>query len=223
MSTIQTSTLSFLKDIGKNNNKDWFDVNKPKYIQAKENMEGFMEAVQNKLNETDVIETFKVYRIYRDVRFSKDKTPYKTFLHGYLKREGAARRGGYWIGIEPGNTQIGGGFYGPEKDDLQRIRKEIEADGKTLTKIINDSNFKNHFGELKGEGLKTAPKGFDKEHPYVDLLRKKQFYAMKPFTDEEVTNPEFLDNVVDTLKAIRPFFDYMSDVLTTDLYGRSLV
>ena len=71
--------------------------------------------------------------------------------------------------------------------------------------------------------MKTAPKGFDKEHPYVDLLRKKQFYAMKPFTDEEVTNPEFLDNVVDTLKAIRPFFDYMSDVLTTDLNGRSLV
>lgn len=223
MSSIQKSTLTFLKDIAKNNNKNWFDVNKQNYLDAKSNMEGFMEAVQNKLNETDVIEGFKVYRIYRDVRFSKDKTPYKSYLHGYLKRQGAARRGGYWIGIEPGNTQIGGGFYGPEKDDLLRIRKEIEADGASLTNIINDANFKNHYGELKGEGLKTAPKGFDKEHPYVELLRKKQFYAMKPYTDAEVTRPDFTDNVVDTLQAIRPFFDYMSDVLTTDLNGRSLV
>lgn len=223
MSSIQKSTLTFLKDIAKNNNKNWFDVNKQNYLDAKSNMEGFMEAVQNKLNETDVIEGFKVYRIYRDVRFSKDKTPYKSYLHGYLKRQGAARRGGYWIGIEPGNTQIGGGFYGPEKDDLLRIRKEIEADGASLTNIINDANFKNHYGELKGEGLKTAPKGFDKEHPYVELLRKKQFYAMKPYTDAEVTRPDFTDNVVDTLQAIRPFFDYMSDVLTTDLNGRLLV
>lgn len=223
MAHIQKATLTFLKDIAKNNNKEWFDVHKPRYIEAKTNMESFMEAVKNKLNETDVIEDFKVYRIYRDVRFSKDKTPYKSYLHGYLKREGASRRGGYWIGIEPGNTQIGGGFYGPEKDDLLRIRKEIEADGKSLNDIITSSNFKKHFGELKGEGLKTAPKGFDKEHPYVDLLRKKQFYAMKPFTDAEVTSPDFIDNVVETLKAIRPFFDYMSDVLTTDLNGRSIV
>jgi len=223
MSAIHKSSLTFLKEISKNNNKPWFDENKPKYIEAKTNMENFMEAVQNRLNETDVIEGYKVYRIYRDVRFSKDKTPYKTYLHGYLKRAGAARRGGYWIGIEPGNTHIGGGFYGPEKDDLLRIRKEIEADGKSLYDIINAPRFKKHFGELKGEGLKTAPKGFDKEHPYVDLLRKKQFYAMKPFTDKEVTAPDFINQVVETLQAIRPFFDYMSDVLTTDLNGRSLL
>ncbi|MFT7592625.1 MAG: hypothetical protein ACI9UJ_002564 [bacterium] len=223
MTTIKGATLSFLKEIAKNNDKAWFDTNKPKYLEAKANMEGFMEAVQNRLSETDVIDGFKVYRIYRDVRFSKDKTPYKTYLHGYLKRTGAARRGGYWIGIEPGNTQIGGGFYGPEKDDLMRIRKEIEADGKTMTKIITDTKFVKHFGALKGEGLKTAPKGFDKEHPQVDLLRKKQFYAMKVFTDKEVASNKFIDDVVETLQAVRPFFDYMSDVLTTDLNGRSLI
>ena len=223
MTTIKGATLSFLKEIAKNNEKTWFDTNKPKYVEAKANMEGFMEAVQSRLGESDEIEGFKVYRIYRDVRFSKDKTPYKTYLHGYLKRAGAARRGGYWVGIEPGNTQIGGGFYGPEKDDLMRIRKEIEADGETLTKIITDANFKKHFGELKGEGLKTAPKGFDKEHPQIDLLRKKQFYAMKSFTDKQVASDHFVDDVVETLQAIRPFFDYMSDVLTTDLNGRSLI
>ncbi|MFT5725180.1 MAG: hypothetical protein ACI9JN_002304 [Bacteroidia bacterium] len=223
MSTINKSTLTFLKDISKNNNKDWFDTNKPRYIDAKTNMEGFMEDVQNRLNATDVIDRVKVYRIYRDVRFSKDKTPYKSYLHGYLKRAGASRRGGYWVGIEPGKTQIGGGFYGPEKDDLTRIRKEIEADGTTFSNIINEANFKKHFVELRGEGLKTAPKGFDKEHPHIDILRKKQFFAMKPFTDAEVESPDFINNVVETLEAIRPFFDYMSEVLTTDLNGRSLV
>jgi uncharacterized protein (TIGR02453 family) len=223
MTTIKSTTLSFLKDIAKNNNKDWFDTNKSKYLDAKSNMEGFMEAVQNKLNASDAIEGFKVYRIYRDVRFSKDKTPYKSYLHGYLKREGAARRGGYWVGIEPGNTQIGGGFYGPEKDDLMRIRKEFEADGQTINNIINDKNFVKHFGVLKGEGLKTAPKGFDKEHSNIELIRKKQFYAMKPFTDKEVASETFADDVVETLVAIRPFFDYMSDVLTTDLNGRSIL
>ncbi len=223
MPSIEKSTLTFLKDIAKNNHKDWFAENKPRYLEAKANMENFMDAVQDRLNKTDVIDGYKVYRIYRDVRFSKDKTPYKTYLHAYLKREGASRRGGYWVGIEPGNTSIGGGFYGPEKDDLLRIRKEIEADGKTMYDIVNSPNFIKHFGSIKGEGLKTAPKGFDKEHPHIDLLRKKQFYAMESFTDSEVLDPDFADKVVETLHAIRPFFDYMSDVLTTDLNGRSLI
>ena len=223
MPSIEKSTLTFLKDIAKNNHKDWFAENKPRYLEAKANMENFMDAVQDRLNKTDVIDGYKVYRIYRDVRFSKDKTPYKTYLHAYLKREGASRRGGYWVGIEPGNTSIGGGFYGPEKDDLLRIRKEIEADGKTMYDIVNSPNFIKHFGAIKGGGLKTAPKGFDKEHPHIDLLRKKQFYAMESFTDSEVLDPDFADKVVETLHAIRPFFDYMSDVLTTDLNGRSLI
>lgn len=223
MATIESSTINFLKDISKNNHKEWFDVHKPDYLKAKANMEGFMESVMSRLNETDDIEGYHVYRIYRDVRFSKNKTPYKTFLHAYLKRRGAERRGGYWVGIEPGNTSIGGGFYGPNKDDLLRIRKEFEADSKTIHGILNDKTFVKYFGKLKGDGVKTAPKGFDKEHPNIELIRRKQFYAMRPFSDKEVLSPDFIDNVVDTLRAVRPFFDYMSDVLTTDLNGRSLL
>ena len=215
--------LQFLKALSENNNRIWFEEHKAEFQTYQQEFKSFHGYVKALMEQHDHIGGHKVYRIYRDVRFSKDKTPYKTYLHGYLKRAGAARRGGYWIGVEPGNTQIGGGFYGPEKDDLLRIRKEIEADGKSLYDIINAPSFKKHFGELKGEGLKTAPKGFDKEHPYVDLLRKKQFYAMKPFADKEVTAPDFIDQVVETLQAIRPFFDYMSDVLTTDLNGRSLL
>jgi len=223
MTSISNKTLKFLKDVKSNNNKDWFDENKPRYVEAKDNMNEFMQSVMNKLNETDVIDGYKVYRIYRDVRFSKDKTPYKTYLHAYLKRSGAARRGGYWVGIEPGNTQIGGGFYGPEKDDLLRIRKEFEADSKTINQILKHPEFVSAFGELKGEGLKTAPKGFDKEHPNIELIRMKQYYAMRPFSDKEVTSDSFQDSVLETFHAIRPFFDYMSDVLTTDLNGRSLL
>lgn len=223
MSKFEKDTFSFLVAIKKNNNKEWFDANKSSYLSAKENMEGFMSAVMERLNASDVIEDFKVYRIYRDVRFSKDKTPYKTYLHGYLKRQGAQRRGGYWIGIEPGNTQIGGGFYGPEKDDLFRIRKEIEANGDEFHSIVNAPAFIKLFGGLKGEGLKTAPKGFDKEHKHVDLLRMKQFYAMRAFTDKEVLSPKFIDDVVETLEGLRTFFDFMSDVLTTDLNGRSIL
>ncbi len=221
MTAINTSTLKFLKDIAKNNNKVWFDENKKRYLDAKENMEEFMQAVMDRLNASDAIEGYKVYRIYRDVRFSKDKTPYKTYMHAYLKRDGKARRGGYWVGIQPGDTQIGGGFYGPEKDDLLRIRKEFEYDGDRIQKILNDKTFKSMFGELKGEGLKTAPKGFDKEHPNIELIRRKQFYAMRPFTDKEVTDEKFIDQVIDTFTGIRPFFDYMSEILTTDLNGRS--
>ncbi|MBO6518211.1 MAG: DUF2461 domain-containing protein [Bacteroidia bacterium] len=221
MTTIRKSTLQFLKNIAKNNNKAWFDEHKNDYLDAKANMENFMQAIMDRLNKSDAIEKYHLYRIYRDVRFSKDKTPYKTFLHAYLKREGAERRGGYWVGVEPGNTHIGGGFYGPEKDDLFRIRKEFEQDGDTINGILNEPRFKTFFGGLKGEGLKTAPKGFDKEHKNIELIRKKQFYAMRPFSDAEVTSTDFVDNVVETLEAIRPFFDYMSDVLTTDLNGVS--
>ncbi len=221
MTAIRKSTIQFLKNIGKHNNKPWFEENKEAYLDAKTNMENFLQEVMNRLNDSDVIEKFHLYRIYRDVRFSKDKTPYKSYLHAHLRRQGAERRGGYWIGIEPGNTHIGGGFYGPEKDDLMRIRKEFEYDGKTITSIITAPKFKQYFGHLKGEGVKTAPKGFDKEHKNIELIRKKQFYAMRPFTDDEVFSPDFIHEVVGTLEAVRPFFDYMTDVLTTDLNGRS--
>ncbi len=223
MASIKKSTLDFLKDISKNNHKEWFDENKSLYLAAKLNMEEFMQEALTGLSSSDTLTGFKVYRIYRDVRFSKDKTPYKTYLHAYLERQGAERRGGYWVGIEPGNTQIGGGFYGPEKDDLMRLRKEFEADGSSLKKILNDPLFKSTYNELRGERLKTAPKGFDKEHEHIDLLRMKQFYAMKSFTDKEVLSPDFVSDVVKTHEALRPFFDYMSDVLTTDSNGRSLL
>lgn len=131
-------------------------------------------------------------------------------------------RGGYYVNIEPGRSFVGGGFWEPNKEDLLRIRKEIEIDASELRDIIAEEQFQKYFGELQGEELKTAPKGFDKEHPAIDLLRKKQYLVMRSFTDKEVLAPNFKEEVIKTFLAMRPLFDYMSDVLTTDVNGESL-
>lgn len=220
---ISPNTVQFLYDIKDNNNRDWFEANKDKYLAAKDNVVAFIEQVKQELEKNDIIEKYHLYRIYRDVRFSKDKTPYKTYFSGYFARAGADRRGGYYFSIEPGKSQIGGGFYGPEKHDLLRIRKEFERDTDTINNIIAAPKFVETFGELKGEGVKTAPKGFSKDHPNIHLIRKKHFYAMKTFTDEQVLAPDFIAQIIDTYSAIRPFFDYMSDVLTTNLDGERIV
>lgn len=220
---IRKSTIQFLKQLAKNNNKPWFDENKAQFLDAKQNVEQFMLALKDELNQHDKIEAFKLYRIYRDVRFSKDKTPYKTYFSGYLSREGADRRGGYWVSIEADKSIIGGGFYGPEKHDLLRIRQEFSADGEQIKKIVSAPQFVKYFAELKGEGVKTAPKGFSKDDQNIDLIRKKQFYAFRSFSDAEVTSPEFVKEAVSTFQALRPFFDYMSEVLTTDANGRKLI
>ncbi len=220
---IQKSTLDFLKLVRQNNHKEWFDAHKGQYLAAKANVEDFIKEVEIGLQQTDVIESHKLYRIYRDVRFSKDKTPYKTYMSGYFRRAGAERRGGYFFSIEPGDSRFGGGFYGPNKEDLKRIRKEFEFDGDTIRKIVTDPVFVSTFGELKGDGVKTAPQGFSKDHPNIEFIRMKQFYAMRSFTDEEVLSPGFVEKVIETYSAIRPFFDYMSEVLITDLNGERII
>ncbi|MCB0375472.1 MAG: DUF2461 domain-containing protein, partial [Sinomicrobium sp.] len=132
-------------------------------------------------------------------------------------------RGGYYLHLDPEETFIATGFWEPHKDDLHRIRKEFEMDDAPVRRIINDPGFKAVWGELKGDAVKTAPKGFSKEHPAIDLINKKQHIFIKNFTVKEATSPGFLNTVNDAFKAIRPYFDYMSEVLTTDLNGVSLI
>ncbi|MGB0887140.1 MAG: DUF2461 domain-containing protein, partial [Vicingaceae bacterium] len=141
---------------------------------------------------------------------------------GGLKRATKQLRGGYYFHIEEGNTMVGGGFWAPNKDDLLRFREDIAMDATPLRKIINSKSFKDTFGTLDGEQLKTCPKGFDKEHPDVDLLRYKQYIISKKFTDEEALSPDFAKQVSDTFKKMRPFFDYMSESVTTDVNGESI-
>ena len=226
MASISKSNFEFLKTLKFNNNRDWFNENKKQYQSELANIEAFADALIAEMNKHDNIETpsgkKSLFRIYRDTRFSKDKTPYKTHWSGGLKRATALLRGGYYFHIQPGGSFLGGGFWGPNSDDLKRIREDIAQDDSELRAIMADKTFVDTFGELKGDKVKTAPKGFAKDHPAIDLLRHKSFIVSREFTDKEVLNKEFLNEVVDTFRKMRPFFDYMSEVLTTDINGNPL-
>lgn len=226
MATLTKSNFKFLSDLKKNNNRDWFNAHKNEYLKQHQQIIEFANAVLSETNKHDNIETptgkKSLFRIYRDVRFGKDKSPYKTHWAGGLKRATKQLRGGYYFHIEEGNTMVGGGFWAPNKDDLLRFREDIAMDATPLRKIINSKSFKDTFGTLDGEQLKTCPKGFDKEHPDVDLLRYKQYIISKKFTDEEALSPDFAKQVSDTFKKMRPFFDYMSESVTTDVNGESI-
>jgi uncharacterized protein (TIGR02453 family) len=221
---INVDTLQFLKDLKKHNTREWFTENKKAYDKARKEFSRLIDISAEELNQTDVIDTKKIFRINRDVRFSKDKSPYKKNFSGFFTRASATRRGGYFISIEPGgNTVVGGGFYAPEKEDLLRIRREFELDVSEIEKITSDKNFIKQFKKLRGESLKTAPRDFDKNHPNIKWINMKQFYAFREFSDKEVLDSSFSKEVISAFLAIRPFFDYMSDVLTTDLNGESIL
>ena len=220
----EKSSLSYLKNLKLNNNRDWFAEHKPTFIEAQNNAKGLYAGIRNNLEKYDEIEKFKLFRIYRDVRFSKDKTPYKAHFAGSFSRLGKQLRGGYYLRIRPGESFLAGGFWEPNKEDLLRIRKEIEVDASEIREILEDKNYQHYFGNtFDGEELKTAPRGFDKEHPDVDLLRKKGFIAVRNFTDEEVLSSNFISEVDNSYKALRPFFNLFSDILSTNLNGESII
>ena len=222
-SHIPTTTFTFLKSLKKNNNCEWFAKNKEIYITEQTHIHNFAEALLNELNKHDVIETPSgkkaCYRIYRDVRFSTDKTPYCTYFSGSFRRATKYRRGGLYFHLEPGNTWLAGGFWSPNTEDLKRIRDDIAFDATPLRKILKSKTFVSSFGTLQGEQLKKAPKGFDANHEAIDLLRYKQFLLIKKFTDKEVLSDDFIKLANQTFKNMRPFLDYMSEVLTTDVNG----
>ena len=223
MTSISKTTLDFLKDLKANNNRDWFTENKPTFEKEQKSIKKFYDSLHEKIKEHDKIESLKIFRIYRDVRFSKDKTPYKSHFDGGFVRATNRLRGGYYLQIKPGESFLGGGFWDPNKEDLLRIRKEFEMDASEIRTIINDKTFKEHFGKIQGDSLKTAPRGFDKTQPNLDLINLKQFIVARKFTDEEVLSPNFIEELNSSFKAMRPFLDYMSDVLTTDLNGVSII
>lgn len=224
MSKISSENFDYLNKIAVNNNREWFAENKEEYLKQHQNMIEFADDLLLRVNKHDNIETLNgkksLYRIYRDVRFSKNKDPYKTHWAGGFKRATKQLRGGYYFHIAPGNnSMIAGGFWNPNKEDLLRIREDIAIDNSELRSIISNKNFVATFDELKGEQLKTAPKGFPKDHKAIDLLRFKQFIVWRNFTDKEVLSNNFTQLADNTFKTMRPFLDYMSEVLTTDLNG----
>jgi len=184
------SAFQFLSKLKENNNREWFNENKPAFQVEQKKAKEFYNALMELLKMHDDIDVFKFFRIYRDVRFSKDKTPYKPHFAGSFSRATKRLRGGYYLRIRPGESFLAGGFWEPNKDDLLRIRKEFEMDTSEIREITNNKTFKKHFGKLEGNALKTAPRGFDKEHPDMDLIKMKQFIVVRNLTDEEVLAPQ---------------------------------
>jgi uncharacterized protein (TIGR02453 family) len=209
--TIEKSTLEFLKKLKANNNKDWFDKNRAAYDDARSNFHLFVQQLIAKTAKADPaighLEANKcTFRINRDIRFSNDKTPYKTNLAATMSPGGKKSfTAGYYLHIEPGGSFVAGGMWQPEAPLLQAIRQEIDYNAEEFRAIIDKKDFKKHFGKLyDGDKLKTVPKGYDKTHPEIDLLRHRSFLAEHYFTDKEILSDDFLDQVVTMNKGMLP-------------------
>lgn len=222
-SMITKSVFDFLKKLEQNNNREWFTENKPEFKQEEALVKGFATQIMENLNKHDEIEKMKVFRIYRDVRFSKDKTPYKAHFGTSFVRAGAKLRGGYYVHLKPGDSFIATGFWEPNPADLLRIRKELEMDATELREIIEKKSLKSVWGTIVGDEVKTSPKGFSKEDKNIDLIKKKQFILVRKFMDKEVMSKNFVEEINLSFKEARPYLDLMSSILTTNLNGESLV
>jgi uncharacterized protein (TIGR02453 family) len=210
-------TLAFLRTLTKNNNREWFEKNKTKFLSAKEEFEIFVSVLVNELTKFD--DTLSgldpkkfIFRIYRDVRFSKDKRPYKTNFGAGISSVGKGLgRPGYYIHIEPGNKSFAaGGLYMPEPDVLANVRQEIDYNGDHLRKIMLDKKFKGLYKDFWDEDkLKTMPKGYAKDHKYVEWLKLKSFIVTHEFADKEVSDKKFIIKVREAFKTVKPLNDFL--------------
>lgn len=224
MITIPKQVFTFFNKLQKNNNRDWFNSHKAEFKTLEKQVKDCYNYLGQLMNNHDQIDKVKIFRIYRDVRFSKNKQPYKTHFGGSFNRKKPELRGGYYLHIQPNNESfIAIGFWEPNKEDLIRIRKEFEMDDEEIRDILKQKAFKSIWGEFTGDSLKTAPRGFDKTHKAIDLIRRKQFIFIKKYTDKDVLSSDFIENVNTAFNTARPYLDYMSDVLTTNLNGESLI
>ncbi|GLR18655.1 DUF2461 domain-containing protein [Portibacter lacus] len=223
---ITEKTFKFLKELKQNNNRDWFQNNKSLYETSQLEMIDLAKNVNELMSTHDHIVELSpkrsIFRIYRDVRFSKDKTPYKTNWGGRVKRDTPFLRGGYYYQVEPGNSFAAVGFWGPSSPDLKLIRKQIAQDPEGIIQVSKDPGIIATFGEINGERLKKAPQGFSPDHEAIHWLRYKQFILSKSFTDKEVLGSDFAEKLDKTFRTARPFLNYMSEILTTNLDGEPL-
>ena len=220
---IKSEVLKFLNDLNSNNNRDWFNINKKRYEDSLEQIKSFTTELVELMNLHDKIENYRIFRIYRDIRFSKNKTPYKNNFVISLVREKPWLRGGYYLHIKPSDSFSAVGFWQPDKNDLFRIRKEIEIDGKEFNDMISSKLIIKNWGNLVGDSLKTNPRGFSKDHEYISILRKKSFLFKKSYSNKEVISKDFLSRLNEDFLDLRSFLDYMSNILTTDLNGISIL
>ena len=217
---ISPSTISFLKSLKKNNNKPWFDNNRDKYLIAKNNFEGFITELLHKMTlyDDDMKElTVKdcCFRINRDIRFSKNKTPYKISLSASFNKAGKkSNYAGYYLHLQPeGKSFVGGGLWHPEASELKKIRQEIDYCFPEFKKIIHATAFKKNYGELErdeNQMLVNVPKGYDKKNVAADFLKMKSFVATKNIPDEVALSTRFSDEIIQSFKALQPLVNFLN-------------
>jgi uncharacterized protein (TIGR02453 family) len=215
---LQASTVKFLKDLKKNNNKPWFEKHKDLYLGAKEDIEHLVEQVIEGLGKIDRdIAILKpkdcTYRIYRDVRFSKDKTPYKIHIGAYLNKGGKKTpSAGYYMHFEPGRNMAGGGLWQPMAPELNKVRQEIDYSFKEWNDILKARTFKKNFAEgLEQEDmLSRPPKGYDESNPAIEYLKLKSFIVTRSFTDADVQAKSFLKDLLKTFESMKDFVDFLN-------------
>jgi uncharacterized protein (TIGR02453 family) len=219
---IQKTTIDFLKQLKKNNKKEWFDANKDRYLAAKANVDSFVEDIIKAFSSFDKgLSGLKakdcVFRIYRDVRFAKDKRPYKTNMGASINPGGKKMEiAGYYLHIEPGGSFLAGGRWMPESDHLKKIRQEIDYNGKKFHKILNDKNFKKQFGGLDMSDeyrLARPPKGYDKDHKDNELLKLNSYLVWHQYSDKDVLSKNFLKELVVAGKTMKPLLDFLNTAI----------
>lgn len=212
-------TLDFLRDLRDNNNREWFNQNRSRYEAARTAFEDFIGELIQRFDAVDDLGSLSpeqtMYRINRDVRFSPDKSPYKIAMGALLGKDGRKTMGrAYYFQAQPdGNSMVAGGIYMTFPAQLDKIRAVIAEDSKPLRKLLEAKDFKHYFGKMEGEQLKTAPKGYAKDHPDIDLLRYKQFLAYHPLSDQELLRDDLVDYVLDVCRAMKPFNVYIHSLV----------
>ena len=218
-------SLQFLDDLKKNNNRDWFQDNKKRYEIFKKDyhqlVSDFLDVMKPLDPSLELLEVKNcTFRINRDIRFSKDKSPYKAHLGVWLSSGAKGlNRSGYYIHIEKGASFIAGGFYSPEAEDLKKVRKEIAFFHDDLEAIVADKNFKKEFGSLdvdENNSLKNPPRGYEKDHPAIEFLKLKSFTASQKYDISEVTQKDFVSKMSKKLIALKPLNEFINRALDTE-------
>lgn len=221
MAKIEHSTFEFLNQLKDNNNREWFSDNKSLYIIARQNVEAFAENVLKTIRKVDntipesLLAKQCLLRIYRDIRFSNNKTPYKTHFGISISASGKGTgRPGYYLHIEPGQSFVAGGYWAPDATDLKAIRQEIDYNTSDFLKIIDSKEFKDYFGGLdKSDTLKLAPKGYDVDHTYIDLLKLKSFIGIHDLSNKLITSEKGIQEIAKGVSLIYPLNTFLQNAL----------
>lgn len=210
------NVLPFLKKLNDNNNKEWFEANRPLYNKAKEEFEAFVQEIISGIRKFDPkIEDLQakqcIFRINKDVRFSKDKSPYKNNMGASINPGGKkSLEAGYYLHVQPGASFLAGGVYMPMPDTLAAIRQEIDYNADPLLKILKSASFKKYFEGLDEEDkLKNPPKGYDKEHKHIELLKNKHFTVSHKLSDKDLSDSKIKTTIISGFKAMYPFLEYL--------------